>query len=73
MKLGKILTTIILILIIISIAFSEIDTVMKTSASMLILIYCELVDISEKLDQGDSYERQCARENNKYWWQDIYI
>ena len=50
MKIGETLTTIILILVMISIAFSEIDTAMKISAAMLILIYCELVDISEKLD-----------------------
>lgn len=49
MKISKILTIIILILILITVAFSEIDTAMKISASMLILIYCELVDISEKL------------------------
>lgn len=50
MKIGKILTTITLILVMISIAFSEIDTAMKLSTLMLILIYWELVDISEKLD-----------------------
>ena len=49
MKVWKILTTIVLILITVSIAFSEMDMVMKISAAMLILIYWELVDISEKL------------------------
>lgn len=50
MKIGKILTIITLILVMISIAFPEIDTAMKLSTLMLILIYWELVDISEKLD-----------------------
>lgn len=49
MKISKILTTITLILVMISIAFSGIDTAMKLSTLMLILIYWELVDISEKL------------------------
>lgn len=50
MKVWNILTTIVFILITIGIAFSEIDMAMKISAAMLILIYWELVDISEKLD-----------------------
>ena len=49
MKVWNILTTITLILVMISIAFSEIDTAMKLSTLMLILIYWELVDISKKL------------------------
>lgn len=49
MRVWKILTIIILILILITVAFSEIDTVMKFSAAMLVLIYWELEDISEKL------------------------
>ena len=49
MKIGKIITTITLILVMIGIAFSEIDTAMELSTLMLILIYWELVDISEKL------------------------
>lgn len=49
MKVWNILTTIVFILITIGIAFSEIDMAMKISAAMLILIYWELVDISEKL------------------------
>lgn len=54
MKISKILTIIILILILITVAFSEIDTAMKISASMLILIYCELVDILKNLIRRDS-------------------
>lgn len=50
MKVWNILTTMVFILITIGIAFSEIDMAMKISAAMLILIYWELVDISEKLD-----------------------
>lgn len=50
MRVWKILTTIVFILITVGIAFSEIDMAMKISATMLILIYWELVDISEKLD-----------------------
>ena len=50
MRIDKILTTIVFILITVGMAFSEIDMAMKISAAMLILIYCELVDISEKLD-----------------------
>ena len=49
MKIGQILTTIVLLLVVTAIAFSEIDMAMKISAAMLILIYWELVDISEKL------------------------
>ena len=49
MKISKILTTIVFILITVGIAFSEIYMAMKISAVMLILIYWELVDISEKL------------------------
>lgn len=49
MRVWKILTTIVFILITVGIAFSEIDMAMKISAAMLILIYWELVDISEKL------------------------
>lgn len=49
MKIGQILTTIVLLLVVTAIAFSEIDTAMKLSTLMLILIYWELVDISEKL------------------------
>ena len=49
MRVWKILTTIVFILITVGIAFSEIDMAMKITASMLILIYWELVDISEKL------------------------
>lgn len=50
MRVGKILTAIVFILITVGIAFSEIDMAMKISAAMLILIYWELVDISDKLD-----------------------
>lgn len=50
MRVWNILTTIVFILITVGIAFSEIDMAMKISAAMLILIYWELVDISEKLD-----------------------
>ncbi|WP_172412719.1 hypothetical protein [Ligilactobacillus salivarius] len=50
MRVWKILTTIVFILITVGIAFSEIDTVMKTSAAMLVLIYWELEDILRKLD-----------------------
>lgn len=53
MRVWKILTTIVFILITIGIAFSEIDMAMKISAVMLILIYWELVDISEKLGQKE--------------------
>lgn len=49
MRVWKILTTIVFILITVGIAFSETDMAMKISAVMLILIYWELVDISEKL------------------------
>lgn len=49
MKVWNILTTIVFILITVGIPFSEIDMAMKISATMLILIYWELVDISEKL------------------------
>ena len=49
MRVWNILTTIVFILITVGIAFSEIDMAMKISAVMLILIYWELVDISEKL------------------------
>ena len=49
MRVRNILITIVFILITVGIAFSEIDMAMKFSAAMLILIYWELVDISEKL------------------------
>lgn len=49
MKVWNILTTIVFILITVGIAFSEIDMAMKITATMLILIYWKLVDISEKL------------------------
>lgn len=49
MRVRNILTTIVFILITVGIAFSKIDMAMKISAAMLILIYWELVDISEKL------------------------
>ena len=55
MKISKILTTIVFILITVSIAFSEIDMVMKLSAIMLVAIYWELVDISEKLGWGNKH------------------
>ena len=44
MKVWNVLTTIVFILITVGIAFSEIDMAMKISATMLILIYWELVD-----------------------------
>lgn len=50
MRVRNILTTIVFILITVGIAFSEIDMAMKVSTMMLVLIYWELVDISEKLD-----------------------
>ena len=50
MRVWKIITTIVFILITVGIAFSEIDMAMKITATMLILIYWELVDISDKLD-----------------------
>lgn len=53
MRVWKILTTIVFILITVGIAFSEIDMAMKITATMLILIYWELVDISEKLGQEE--------------------
>lgn len=49
MKVWNILTTIVFLIIIVGLIFLQIDTVMKFSAAMLILIYWELVDISEKL------------------------
>ena len=49
MKVWNVLTTIVFILITVGIAFSEIDMAMKILAAMLILIYWELVDISEKI------------------------
>lgn len=49
MKIGQILTTIVLLLVVTALAFSEIDIAMKVSTMMLVLIYWELVDISDKL------------------------
>lgn len=49
MRVWKILTTIVLLLVVTAITFSEIDMAMKVSTMMLVLIYWELVDISEKL------------------------
>ena len=49
MKISKILTTIVFLIIIVGLIFLQIDMAMKISAAMLILIYWELVDISEKI------------------------
>lgn len=49
-KLEKFLTTIVFLIIVVGLIFLQIDTVMKFSAAMLVLIYWELEDILRKLD-----------------------
>lgn len=50
MRVRNILTTIVFLIIIVGLIFLQIDTVMKFSAAMLVLIYWELEDILRKLD-----------------------
>lgn len=50
MRVWKILTTIVFLIIIVGLIFLQIDTVTKFSAAMLVLIYWELEDILRKLD-----------------------
>ena len=50
MRISKILTTIVFILILITVVFSPIDTVMQLSTAVLVLIYWKLEDIFDKLD-----------------------
>ena len=49
-KLEKVISAIVFMLVIFCVFLMEIDMVMKVSAIMLVVIYWELEDISEKLD-----------------------